>query len=66
MMSTAEKFLLDAALAGMPETLLFGDDETARDWRSDYFYSRASSIYGGAAEIQRNIIAERILGMPRE
>jgi alkylation response protein AidB-like acyl-CoA dehydrogenase len=65
MMSTAEKFLFDTALAAIPETVLFGGDGAARDWRNDFLYSRASSIYGGAAEIQRNIIAERVLGLPR-
>jgi alkylation response protein AidB-like acyl-CoA dehydrogenase len=64
-MSTGEKFLFDTALAGIGDRLLFGSDATALAWRNDYLYSRASSIYGGAAEIQRNIIAERILGLPR-
>ena len=32
---------------------------------SDYFYSRAASIAGGTSQIQRSLIAERILGMPR-
>lgn len=31
----------------------------------DYLYGRAGSIYGGSAEIQRNIVAERMLGLPR-
>lgn len=35
-------------------------------WIHDYVYGRASSIYGGTAQVQRNIIAERLLGLPRE
>lgn len=64
-MSTAEKFLFDTALTGVGDNVLFGTDPASHGWRNDYLYSRASSIYGGAAEIQRNIIAERILGLPR-
>ena len=32
-------------------------------WRSEFLYSRASTIYGGTAEIQRNIIARRLLDL---
>ena len=31
-----------------------------------YFRSRAASIYGGTEQIQKNIVAQRILGMPRK
>jgi alkylation response protein AidB-like acyl-CoA dehydrogenase len=34
-------------------------------WQHAYFYGRAASVYGGSEQIQRNIIAERILGLPR-
>jgi len=36
------------------------------DWlREDYMYSRAAPIYGGSVEIQRSLVAQRVLGMPR-
>lgn len=38
--------------------------ESAR-WVKEHFYSRAASIYGGTSQVQRNIIAERLLGLPR-
>lgn len=35
-------------------------------WTEGWLYSRAASIYGGSAQIQRNVIGERILGLPPE
>lgn len=36
-----------------------------RRWAHEHLYSRAASIYGGSSQIQRTIIAERLMGLPR-
>jgi alkylation response protein AidB-like acyl-CoA dehydrogenase len=62
LLATAEQALFDLALDGLPEVVL-GDGPAADRWRAEFLYSRAATIYGGSAEIQRNIIARRLLDL---
>ena len=54
--------LVDTVLDGAIE---LDDDQHAQEWRHDYLFSRSAPIYGGSYEIQRQILADRVLGMPR-
>jgi alkylation response protein AidB-like acyl-CoA dehydrogenase len=47
-----------------PAGLTHGDELDR--WQNLFLFSRADTIYGGSDEIQRNILAERVLGLPRE
>ena len=60
--------LTQTALAILgPTAELTQDAPTANpvDWIDDYIFALAGPIYAGSNEIQRNIIAERMLGLPR-
>jgi len=60
LMAEAEQTLGLAALD------VLGDAEAGEFWHERYLYSRAASVYGGAQQIQRGIIADRILALPKE
>jgi alkylation response protein AidB-like acyl-CoA dehydrogenase len=55
------------ALQGAYALLERGDPHAvdAGRWQYEYLWSRAASIYAGTSEVQRNIIAQRVLGLPR-
>lgn len=61
LMTGAEQRLHETALKVFPEELLFGE---GGELFGDYLYSRAASVYGGTSQIQRNIIAKRVLRLP--
>jgi alkylation response protein AidB-like acyl-CoA dehydrogenase len=49
-------------LLGAHAELLDGDDAV---WMKGYEFALAGPIYAGTNEIQRNVVAERVLGLPR-
>jgi alkylation response protein AidB-like acyl-CoA dehydrogenase len=62
LLAVAEQRLYDTVRDLLPGALELDDTP----WRSEFLYSRAATIYGGTAEIQRNIIARRLLDLGKE
>lgn len=56
---------LDIAMHETALDLLGPEAEQASRWTDGYLFSLSGPIYAGTNEIQRNIIAERLLGLPR-
>jgi alkylation response protein AidB-like acyl-CoA dehydrogenase len=66
LLATSEQALYDVVADALAAEVTTGDDPDSDRWRSEFLYSRAASIYGGSAEIQRNIIANRLLDLGRD
>ncbi len=69
LMAEAEQRLAATALEVLGPSLQAAEpaDQDENDfWYETYLYSRAATVYGGTQQIQRNIIADRILGLPQE
>ena len=68
-LANVEQRMAAAALDVLGSRAALGRREGERvdpsGWQHVYLYARAASVYGGSAQVQRNIVAERILGLPR-
>ena len=56
---------LAADRLGPDVTLRTGGDDRFAQLQHSFLFSRADTIYAGSSEVQRNIIGERVLGLPR-
>jgi alkylation response protein AidB-like acyl-CoA dehydrogenase len=61
LMTWVEQSVGDAALAVSGSQAVLDPGDTAL---KVYLYSRAQSVMGGTSQIQKNIVATRILGLP--
>jgi alkylation response protein AidB-like acyl-CoA dehydrogenase len=66
LLSYAEQLACDTARELLFPLLETGDGAWAEYWRSAWYFSRAATILGGTAEVQRGLVAQRVLGLPRE
>lgn len=62
LLAGAEQQLYDIVRDLLPGAVELDDTP----WRTEFLYSRAASIYGGTAEVQRNIISRRLLDLGKE
>lgn len=60
--STAVELLGERALTSSTPT---GPDRAAALWTREFLWARAETILAGTSEVQRNILAEQMLGLPR-
>jgi alkylation response protein AidB-like acyl-CoA dehydrogenase len=60
LMAQAEQSLCAAAVE------ILGDSLAGEFWRERYLYSRAATVYGGTQQIQRDIIANRVLSLSQD
>jgi alkylation response protein AidB-like acyl-CoA dehydrogenase len=67
--STLQTRIYELGMRALGSDLELGDAAlpagVGADWHERYWHARASLIYAGTNEIQRNLIAERLLGLPK-
>ncbi|HEX4557819.1 MAG TPA: acyl-CoA dehydrogenase [Mycobacterium sp.] len=65
-MRTGQGYAEFAASSFGTDAAIGDPDQLAGKWGEYLLASRATTIYGGTSEVQLNIIAERLLGLPRD
>ncbi len=65
LLGQAEQATFDALRLLGWDAMALGSGDRSGVQREEWFYSRATTIFGGAVDVQRDIVAERVLGLPR-
>jgi len=65
LIATADQAVFEAARYVLPGVVELDDSALADRYRKEWAYSRAATIYGGTSEIQRDIVASRLLHLPK-
>jgi alkylation response protein AidB-like acyl-CoA dehydrogenase len=66
LLATVEAGINDVARDLLGGEFVLGTASELHEWRDGWWYSRSATILGGSAEVQRTIIADHVLGLPRE
>jgi alkylation response protein AidB-like acyl-CoA dehydrogenase len=66
LLGPAEHAVADLVRDVDPHEFLLGDSAKVTQLHDDWWFSRATTIFGGAAEVQRGIVADRVLRLPSE
>jgi alkylation response protein AidB-like acyl-CoA dehydrogenase len=56
---------------GRPPSAAIGTDDvgapnSTASWATTFLHARAGTIYAGTSQVQRNILGEQVLGLPKE
>ena len=65
LIATADQAVFNAARHVLSGVVELDDSPIADRYRKEWAYSRAATIYGGTSEIQRDIVASRLLHLPK-
>lgn len=65
LIAAADQSVFDASRVVLAGDIEFDDSARTDRFRKEWLYSRAATIYGGTSEIQRDIVATRVIGLPR-
>lgn len=66
LLASVETGLYDLARDLLGADFLAGADADDAAWRDEWWYSRSATVLGGSSEIQRTILADHVLGLPKE